>query len=65
MPQTGLKVRARVQHHVLGEAQVDDAVGEGEDGIVASDRMIQHRFPKAAETPLRQGLPMPLLLHKP
>lgn len=65
MPQTGLRMRARVQHHVLGEAQVEDAVGEGEDGIVASDRMIQHKFLKAAETPLRQGLPMPLLLYKP
>lgn len=65
MPQVGLKVRARVQHHVLGEVQVEDAAGEGQDGVVASDRMIQHKFPRVAEMPLRQGLPMPLSLHKP
>ena len=52
-----MRVKDRLQD--LEEAHVGDVVGEGEDGIVVSDRMARHRNLEDVEVPLRQILSMP------
>lgn len=63
-PKTDLRMRVKDQLQAPGEVHVGDAVGEGGDVVVASDKMVQHRDLEVVETPPRQKLPqhpLPLL----
>lgn len=56
-PKTDLRMRVKDQLQDPGEVHVEDAVGEEEDVVAVSDKMVQHKDLEVVETPPRQNLP--------